>query len=89
MPSEFQSRKQTTIAHRERPVVVRKIVRVVSRRDVRRLIPYAFHAPPIVEAICEGRQPPDLTVEHLMRCARLPYQCAEQHSALGLVEQFS
>jgi len=50
---------------------------------VRRLIPLAFLAPSIVEAICEGRQPPDLTAERLRR-ARMPYQWAEQHQALGL-----
>ncbi|MGO9450813.1 MAG: recombinase family protein [Candidatus Binataceae bacterium] len=53
---------------------------------VRRLIPYAFLAPSIVEAICEGHQPPDLTVERLRRRAGLPYQWAEQHKALGLGE---
>jgi site-specific DNA recombinase len=51
---------------------------------VRRPIPLAFLAPSIVEAICEGRQPPDLTAERLTRRARLPYQWAEQHNALGL-----
>lgn len=51
---------------------------------VRRLIPLAFLAPPIVEAICEGRQPPDLTAERLTRRTGLPYQWAEQETALGL-----
>jgi hypothetical protein len=46
---------------------------------VRRLIPLAFLAPSIVEAICEGRQPPDLTAERLSR-ARMPYEWAEQYA---------
>jgi site-specific DNA recombinase len=50
---------------------------------VRRLIPLAFLAPSIVEAICEGRQPPDLTAERLRR-AIMPYRWTEQYQALGL-----
>jgi site-specific DNA recombinase len=51
---------------------------------VRRLIPLAFLAPAIVEAICSGRQPTDLTAERLTRRARLlPYQWAEQQKALA------
>jgi site-specific DNA recombinase len=56
---------------------------------VRRLIPYAFLAPSIVEAICEGGQPPDLTVERLRRRAELPCHWAEQYRVLGLGERFS
>jgi site-specific DNA recombinase len=56
---------------------------------VRRLIPYAFLAPSIVEAICEGRQPPDLRVERLRRRPGLPSLWAEQYRVLGLGEQFS
>lgn len=51
---------------------------------VRRSIPLAFLAPSIVEAICAGRQPTDLTAERLTRRAGLPYQWAEQQKALGL-----
>jgi site-specific DNA recombinase len=51
---------------------------------VRRLIPYAFLAPSIVEAICTGRQPADLTTERLTRRARLPHQRIEQCKALGM-----
>lgn len=56
---------------------------------IRRLIPLAFLAPSIVEAICSGRQPADLTVERLTRRAGLPYQWAKQQKALGLPRQFS
>jgi site-specific DNA recombinase len=51
-------------------------------RYVRRLIPLAFLAPSIIEAICEGRQPADLTAERLTR-AKLPLEWAKQRSALG------
>jgi site-specific DNA recombinase len=51
---------------------------------VRRLIPLAFLAPSIVEAICSGRQPTELTAERLTRRTRLPYHWAEQQKALGL-----
>jgi hypothetical protein len=47
------------------------------------LIPYAFLAPAIVEAICEGREPADLTAERLRRC-RLPYLWIEQRRAFGM-----
>jgi len=50
---------------------------------VRRLVPYAFLAPSIVEAICAGRQPADLTAERLTR-ARLPLEWVDQLSALGV-----
>jgi hypothetical protein len=42
-----------------------------------------FFAPSIVEAICEGRQPPDLTAKRLRR-AIMPYRWTEQYQALGL-----
>jgi hypothetical protein len=41
-------------------------------------------APCIVEAICSGRQPADLTAARLTRRASLPYEWAEQQKALGL-----
>jgi site-specific DNA recombinase len=51
---------------------------------VRRLIPYAFLAPSIIEAICEGRQPADLTAEGLTRRAKLPLGWVEQRQALEM-----
>jgi len=50
---------------------------------VRRLVPLAFLAPSMVEAICAGRQPTDLTAERLTRRAGLPYQWAQQQKELG------
>ena len=51
---------------------------------VKRLIPLAFLAPGIVEMICAGQQPPQLTVERLTRRARLPLAWVSQLKALGL-----
>src|SRR5579864_5738915 len=44
----------------------------IDRRSVRRLIPLGFLSPRIVEAIVEGRQPPDLRVIALTRRIDLP-----------------
>lgn len=63
--------------------------RAIAKREgvhdsyVRRLIPLAFLAPSIIEAICDGRQPPDRTAERLRR-GRVPYRWTEQNQALGL-----
>jgi site-specific DNA recombinase len=51
---------------------------------VKRLLPLAFLAPVIVEMICTGHQPPELTVERLTRGPRLPLDWICQSRALGL-----
>jgi len=51
---------------------------------VRRLIPLALLAPAIVEAICAGSQPPDLTAEELTRRAELPITWDNQQRELGI-----
>lgn len=62
----------------------------IAQRDglpdsyVRRLIPLAFLAPSVVEAVCAGRQPPDLTAENLTRRLGLPVSWTEQEKTLGL-----
>jgi site-specific DNA recombinase len=53
-------------------------------RSVRRLIPLGFLSPRIVEAIAEGRQPVDLTLEALTRRIDLPLLWSAQHQALGV-----
>jgi hypothetical protein len=53
-------------------------------RSVRRLIPLGFLAPRIVEAIAEGRQPVDLTLEALTRRIDLPLLWSAQLQALGV-----
>ena len=50
----------------------------------RRLIPLALLAPAIVEAICAGSQPPDLTAEVLTRRAELPIIWDNQQRELGI-----
>ena len=56
----------------------------LDSRSVRRLIPPGFLAPRIVEAIAEGRQPVDLTVEALTRRIVLPLLWSDQEQALGM-----
>jgi site-specific DNA recombinase len=54
----------------------------VTARYVRRLLRLAFLAPDIVEAIAEGRQPAELTVQRLTYTT-LPAEWAAQKEALG------
>jgi site-specific DNA recombinase len=51
---------------------------------VRRKIQLVFLAPRIVEAIADGRQPVDLTVEALTRRIELPLVWRAQHEALRI-----
>jgi site-specific DNA recombinase len=53
----------------------------LSGRYVARIIPLAFLAPDITEAILEGSQPQDLTLAKL--CQRLPLAWPEQRRTLG------
>jgi site-specific DNA recombinase len=56
----------------------------IDGRSGRRLIPLGFLAPRIVEAIADGHQPVDLTVEALTRRIELPLLWRAQHQALGM-----
>ncbi len=56
----------------------------LDRRSARRLIPLGFLSPRIVEAIVEGRQPPELTVVELTRRLDLPLLWSAQEQALGI-----
>jgi len=56
----------------------------LDRRSVRRLIRQGFLSPRIVEAIAEGRQPPDLSVIKLTRRLDLPMLWSAQDQALGV-----
>jgi hypothetical protein len=56
----------------------------IDRRSVRRLLPLGFLSPRVVEAIVEGRQPPDLSVMALTRRIDLPLLWSAQEQALGL-----
>jgi len=56
----------------------------VTSRYVRKLLNVAFLAPKIVEAIAEGRQPPELTAEVLTKRIELPIAWTEQERAVGI-----
>jgi len=56
----------------------------IDRRSVRRLLPLGFLSPRVVEAIVEGRQPPDLSVIALTRRIDLPLLSSAQGQTLGL-----
>ena len=51
--------------------------------EVSRLLPLAFLAPDIVEAILDGRQPTDLTARRLRRLRPIPEDWADQRRLLG------
>ncbi|HEX9769613.1 MAG TPA: hypothetical protein VGA50_10600, partial [Kiloniellales bacterium] len=55
--------------------------------DVSRILPLAFLAPDILEAILEGRQPPELTARALMRLRSLPADWQAQRRRLGFPPQ--
>jgi site-specific DNA recombinase len=56
----------------------------VSDRYLSRLLPLAFLAPDIVEAIAAGHQPPELTAHRLIRTLDLPIAWAAQKQLLGI-----
>ena len=51
---------------------------------VRRLVRLAFLSPTIIEAICAGWQPADLTAQELTRGADVPLGWSDQQRALGI-----
>lgn len=55
----------------------------VPASEISRLLPLAFLAPDIVEAILAGRQPPELTSKHLKRFDNLPLDWDLQRDVLG------
>ncbi len=54
-----------------------------SRPHASRLLKLAFLAPDIVQAILEGRQPPELSVKAMTRRLHIPLSWEEQRRALG------
>ena len=64
-------------------------IAAIARRDgcsegyVRQLLPLAFLAPSIVEAIVTGQHPVDLTVETLVKRIDLPLSWEQQRAMLG------
>jgi len=64
------------------------VAEIAKREDVddsyvRRLLPLALLAPEIVEAICAGRQPLELSTEELTRRADLPLDWRDQQRLLS------
>ena len=55
----------------------------MSASDVSRYLPLAFLAPDIVASIAKGRQPIELSVQHLKRLSPLPVHWNEQRRLLG------
>ena len=55
----------------------------VPASEISRLLPLAFFAPDIVEAILAGRQPTELTAKHLTRMDLLPLDWVTQRKVLG------
>ena len=49
-----------------------------------RVLRIAYLSPDIIEAIIEGRQPPELTANKLVRIKNLPFDWANQSKVLGL-----
>jgi site-specific DNA recombinase len=56
----------------------------VHRRYLRYVLPLAFLAPDIVEAIAAGRQPAELTAQTLIKRVVLPLDWANQKRTLGI-----
>jgi hypothetical protein len=66
---------------------MREIARAdgITERYVAKILPLAFLAPGIKEAILQGLQPPGLTLDQL--CQPLPLAWPEQSRALGFHPQ--
>ncbi|MCG3769349.1 MAG: DNA-invertase hin [Nitrosomonadaceae bacterium] len=56
----------------------------LQRSYVSALVPFAFLAPDITQAILEGHQPLGLTLDRLLHLSPLPLEWSAQRSALGL-----
>ena len=56
----------------------------VSPSYATRALRFAYLAPDIVTAIIDGRQPPGLTANTLMKNTRLPFRWEAQRKRLGL-----
>ena len=54
----------------------------MNDRYVSQVLPLAFLAPDIVAMILDGRHPPDLTAERLIKHTKLPVDWAQQRRLL-------
>jgi hypothetical protein len=76
---------EALVSGQVRSVAELATVEGISDRYVSSLLPLAFLAPDIVEAIAAGRQPPELTAHRLIRTVDLPIAWTAQKQLLGLV----
>jgi hypothetical protein len=58
----------------------------VDHNEISRFLPLAFLAPDIAEAILNGTQPVDLTIERLRQLPALPYRWEDQKTLLSFSE---
>jgi len=56
----------------------------IAKRYVERLARLAFVAPAIVEAICQGQQPAELSTQTLLNRINLPLEWTQQEHVLGI-----
>ena len=56
----------------------------IAKRYVERVSHLAFIAPALAEAICQGRQPAELSAESLLKRIELPLLWSAQLAALGI-----
>ena len=75
---------EALVSGQVRSVAELATVEGISDRYVSSLLPLAFLAPDIVEAIAAGRQPPELTAHRLIRTVDLPIAWTAQKQLLGL-----
>jgi hypothetical protein len=61
----------------------------VDDGEISRILPLAFLAPDVTEAILDGRQPVELTARHLKRLKPLPASWDDQRKLLGFTQQSS
>jgi hypothetical protein len=75
---------EALVSGQVRSVAELATVEGISDRYVSSLLPLAFLAPDIVDAIAAGRQPPDLTAHRLIRTVDLPIAWTAQKQLFGL-----
>jgi hypothetical protein len=84
-PAESETRQTNAFFSRVRSRDDQDLILLDAKSpSVRRLIPLAFLSPRIIEAIAEGRQPVDLTLEALTRLIDLPLLWSAQQQRLGI-----
>jgi site-specific DNA recombinase len=59
----------------------------LPRSYVSSLVPLAFLAPDITEAILVGQQPLEVTLDRILKLAPLPLPWADQRKALGITDR--